>query len=115
MSKLLAFEVHHRRNSCANCICRKENYPKMPSMCFDCGFLREREMPYSTRIPVFKDEFVPQTVEENLRALIEVLEEDIPVDANNAIEEAFFDWPIGTPKNTILAYFNAQLSQYDKK
>ena len=72
-------------------------------------------MPYSTRIPIFKDEFIPQTVEENLRALSEVLEEDIPVDANNAIEEAFFDWPIGTPKNTILAYFNAQLSQYEKK
>jgi hypothetical protein len=72
-------------------------------------------MPYSTRIPVLKDEFIPQTVEENLRALIEVLEEDIPVDTNNAIEEAFFDWPIGTSKNTILAYFNAQLAQYDKK
>ena len=113
MSKLLIFEIHPRKNSCANCVCRKENYPQIPKICLECGFLKEREAAYVTRVPVLQEDVASATVPENIKLLMEVLEDDIPVDGDGRIQAMFFDWTVGTPKQTIVDYFTAILKRFE--
>lgn len=42
---------------CAYCQLRKEKYPGiLPQECQECGFLSQRDKPYCSEVPVYKDE-----------------------------------------------------------
>lgn len=43
-------------STCCYCEYRKEKYPKyIPDECKECGFLKERNAPYSVGVPVYKE------------------------------------------------------------
>lgn len=111
MSNLLMFEEHS--TGCKICRFRKENYPNaIPQECKECYDLKNRTKPYIVRIPMLKDIESLKTPNDVIREYIKILNEDIPTDSEGRIQEFFFDWAPGTPKETVLAYYQDKIKEH---
>lgn len=42
-------------STCANCKYRKEEFTEIPTECKECGWLPERDQPYTVELPVYED------------------------------------------------------------